>query len=469
MQYLQLISKYAACDSLEDDNEEPIPRPLPYGREVYRSGFLLNTTTTTNVNCLNMLRMKRRIFWNLVTLLKTEGGLTRTRNMEVDEMLAMFLVTIGHNIKNRTCQLLFHRSGETVCRTIRRVLVAILKLHNLLIAQPVPVPNDCMDERWKVFPVTTSEPTREYKVWSKLEEKTLVMCMVELTDQRIVEKGNFRITGLKQLERMLHDRVEQCQLLAIPHIKSKVRYFKDKFTATLELKEASGFGWDDARGCIVADEAVYADWVKSHPKASGLNNKPLPYFDELCKVFGVDHAIGADAVQAADAASILEPNAMDSDFMSDYNMSNADSYNFHEEIMEEIRNAGIDLQATGLKEVEAAASSKRRVGKGKERATSSGTKRSRNQLLEDERAMMAESIASATENIARIATNYCIEGDLAVKRQSLYYELNKLTSLTVMERTKALRHLNRDDGDAATYFQFPTDEERLDFVRSFLG
>ncbi|CAN1785549.1 hypothetical protein LINPERHAP1_LOCUS16909 [Linum perenne] len=199
---------------------------------------------------------------------------------------------------------------------------------------------------------------------------------------------------------MLHDRVEQCQLLAIPHIKSKVRYFKDKFTATLELKEASGFGWDDARGCIVADEAVYADWVK---------------------------------------------------------------------IMEEIRNAGIDLQATGLKEVEAAASSKRRVGKGKERATSSGTKRSRNQLLEDERAMMAESIASATENIARIATNYCIEGDLAVKRQSLYYELNKLTSLTVMERTKALRHLNRDDGDAATYFQFPTDEERLDFVRSFLG
>ncbi|CAN1165936.1 hypothetical protein LINPERPRIM_LOCUS34014 [Linum perenne] len=99
-----------------------------------------------------MLRMKRKIFWNLVTLLKTEGGLTRTRNMEVDEMLAMFLVTIGHNIKNRTCQLLFHRSGETVCRTIRRVLVAILKLHNLLIAHPVPVPNDCDDERWKVFP-----------------------------------------------------------------------------------------------------------------------------------------------------------------------------------------------------------------------------------------------------------------------------------------------------------------------------
>ncbi|CAN1346768.1 hypothetical protein LINPERPRIM_LOCUS40862 [Linum perenne] len=78
------------------------------------------------------------------------------------------------------------------------------------------------------------------------------MCMVELTDQRIVEKGNFRIIGLKQLKRMLHDRVEQCQFLEIPHIKSKIRYFKDKFTATLKLKEASGFGWDDAKGCIIA-------------------------------------------------------------------------------------------------------------------------------------------------------------------------------------------------------------------------
>ncbi|CAN1182471.1 hypothetical protein LINPERPRIM_LOCUS40861 [Linum perenne] len=120
--------------------------------------------------------------------------------------------------------------------------------------------------------------------------------------------------------------------------------------------------------------------------------------------------------------------------------------------MEDIMNASIDLQATRLKQAEAAISSKGRVGKGKEKATSSGMKRSKNQLLEDERAMMAESIASTTENIARIATNYCIECDLAVKRQVLYYELNKLTSLSVIECTRALRHLNHDDDDAATYF-----------------
>ncbi|CAN1817208.1 Putative nuclease HARBI1 [Linum perenne] len=95
--------------------------------------------------------MRRPIFWKLVRLLEVEGGLRRTKNMAVDEMLAIFLVTIGHNIKNRTCQLLFHRSGETICRTIHRVLQAVLQLHHLLIAQPVPVPLDCDNSTWKFF------------------------------------------------------------------------------------------------------------------------------------------------------------------------------------------------------------------------------------------------------------------------------------------------------------------------------
>ncbi|CAN1132615.1 hypothetical protein LINPERPRIM_LOCUS30174 [Linum perenne] len=65
--------------------------------------------------------------------------------------------------------------------------------------------------------------------------------MLDLTEKRIVENGNFRLLGLKELERMMCELIDNCQLLAIPHIKSEVRYFKDKFTATLEFKKASGF------------------------------------------------------------------------------------------------------------------------------------------------------------------------------------------------------------------------------------
>ncbi|CAN1774595.1 hypothetical protein LINPERHAP1_LOCUS13022 [Linum perenne] len=98
-----------------------------------------------------MFRMSRRIFRKLCTVLQEAGGLARTKNVEVDEMVAMFLLTIGHNAKNRTCQVLFHRSGETVSRIIRTVLEAVLKLHTMLLVQPVPVPDNCAYHRWKYF------------------------------------------------------------------------------------------------------------------------------------------------------------------------------------------------------------------------------------------------------------------------------------------------------------------------------
>ncbi|CAN1139133.1 Putative nuclease HARBI1 [Linum perenne] len=80
--------------------------------------------------------MKRSIFWSLCELLRVKGGLVQSNNMSVDEMLAIFLVTVGHNTKNRTVQALFHRSAETISRTIRKVLLAILKLHDMLIEKP---------------------------------------------------------------------------------------------------------------------------------------------------------------------------------------------------------------------------------------------------------------------------------------------------------------------------------------------
>ncbi|CAN1164456.1 hypothetical protein LINPERPRIM_LOCUS33139 [Linum perenne] len=77
-------------------------------------------------------------------------------------------------------------------------------------------------------------------------------------------------------------------------------------------------------------------------------------------------------------------------------------------------------------------------------------------------------MASASDNLAKIANNYCIEGDLAIRRQFLYQELATFADLTFGQRTRTMRHLSRDDGDATTYFQLPTREEKLAFVWNFL-
>ncbi|CAN1135807.1 hypothetical protein LINPERHAP2_LOCUS9075, partial [Linum perenne] len=146
--YLSSLSDFNTSTRSLTEPDEQVPRPLPYGRQVYRSSFLLNYTTTTDVYCINMLRMSPRIFWNLCDLLKEVGGLKGSENMEVDEMVAMSLVIVGYNAKNRTCQLLFHRSTERVSRTI---LLAVLNLHHVLLSKPVPVPPNNENPRWKYF------------------------------------------------------------------------------------------------------------------------------------------------------------------------------------------------------------------------------------------------------------------------------------------------------------------------------
>uniref|UniRef100_A0A803N5E2 DDE Tnp4 domain-containing protein n=1 Tax=Chenopodium quinoa TaxID=63459 RepID=A0A803N5E2_CHEQI len=45
----------------------------------------------------------------------------------------------------------FYRSGETISRQFHACLLAILKLHVVLLKKPTPIREDCDDERWKYF------------------------------------------------------------------------------------------------------------------------------------------------------------------------------------------------------------------------------------------------------------------------------------------------------------------------------
>lgn len=54
-------------------------------------------------------------------------------------------------MKNRTIGGFFLRSGETVSRNFNACLLAVLKLHQLLLKKPEPIPEGCTDFRWKHF------------------------------------------------------------------------------------------------------------------------------------------------------------------------------------------------------------------------------------------------------------------------------------------------------------------------------
>ena len=97
--------------------------------------------------------MDRCTFGILCDMVRDFGGLRPTRNMSLEEIVAMFVYTLAHHEKNRTIGLTFLRSGETVSRQFNLCLLAVLKLHELLLENPEPIADECTDDRWKYFKV----------------------------------------------------------------------------------------------------------------------------------------------------------------------------------------------------------------------------------------------------------------------------------------------------------------------------
>ena len=133
-----------------------IIRPLKKSKEqkiLERTNWLIRLTRESDSVCISQLRMDRRTFDLLCEMVSDVGGLKGTKNMSLEEIVALFLYVLAHHKKNRTISLLFLRSGETISRQFNNCLLAILKLHGLLLKKPEPITEACEDYRWKSFKV----------------------------------------------------------------------------------------------------------------------------------------------------------------------------------------------------------------------------------------------------------------------------------------------------------------------------
>ena len=105
-----------------------------------RNEKLFQLIRSSDTTCISELRMDRRTLYILCEMLRDVGGLKGTRNMELEEIAAQFLYILAHHLKNRTVKNTFFRSGETVSRQFNLCLLAVLKLHYLLLKTPEPIP-----------------------------------------------------------------------------------------------------------------------------------------------------------------------------------------------------------------------------------------------------------------------------------------------------------------------------------------
>jgi len=121
-----------------------------------KRAYLKGLVYSSDVSCYNLLRMHRATFDTLCCMLTDVGGLRPSKNMLVDEQVAIFLHILAHHVKNRVIQYNFGRSGKTISRYFKEVLNGMMRLGDILLKKPVPVPEDSTDDKWKWFKVKGS-------------------------------------------------------------------------------------------------------------------------------------------------------------------------------------------------------------------------------------------------------------------------------------------------------------------------
>ncbi|PPE00533.1 hypothetical protein GOBAR_DD02438 [Gossypium barbadense] len=440
------------------------PRIMSYTLDFYaKRDYVKRLVYASDETCIEQVRMNRSAFFKICEMLESIGGLKLSRNMLVDEQVAMFLHIISHHLKIRVIKHHFRRSGETVSRAFHSVLNAIIRLEDVLFKKPEPITTDSSDTMWKRFkncldaldrthikirvptvdkpryrtrkgdiatnmlgvctpemqfvyvlpgwegsvadgrvlrdaisrrhglkvphgcyylvdagytncegflapfrgqryhlnewrqgyqpsspqeffnmkhasarnviercfgllklrwgilrspsfyPIimsgvpqshASSQASRGSKrKWIPEEDAALVSCMVDLHNVGTFNADTgFKAGYLNELEKMLEKALPRAMLKAKPNIESRIRCLKREWSVVYDMlngQNNSGFGWDEHRQLVVAEDAVWESYVKSHKEASQFRHRSFPYYNQLTTIYARDRATGKDAQTAA--------------------------------------------------------------------------------------------------------------------------------------------------------------------------
>ncbi|KAL8498316.1 hypothetical protein ACS0TY_021584 [Phlomoides rotata] len=225
-------------------------------------------------DCKDALRMDRAAFSGLCDLLQTIGGLRNSKYVSVQEKVAMFFSILAHHTKNRSVKYQFKRSGHTVSKYFHSVLQCVCKLHSLFLVEPEPILDDNTDPRWQDFKIVNNG-------WKS--------------------DNGFRAGFQRELEKGMRALIPGTDLLATPHINSKIHQWKKDYGSLFDVLSKSGVGWNCTTHTLdVIDEGVWEAQKKADPHVKGMRFKSWPYYEQWQDIFGRDRATGEHAVAAID-------------------------------------------------------------------------------------------------------------------------------------------------------------------------
>ncbi|KAL8511442.1 hypothetical protein ACS0TY_018012 [Phlomoides rotata] len=260
-------------------------------------------------DCRDQLRMDRATFHKLCFILQSMCGLKSSRRVGVSEKVAMFLSILAHHAKNRCVKFAFKRFGQTVSKHFHAMLNSVLRLHVMFLVRPQPINEDNTDPRWHQFQdVERVKLSRGRRSWSKIEEDALILCLTNVVLERWKHDNGFKAGFQREFEKGMRKIIPGTDIVANPHINSKIYIWKKEYGALSDLLSKFGIGWNSTTSMLeVEDEGVW----ESYPHVKGLRYKTWPYYPQWIEIFGKDRATSENAIDPIDLINELYRTKMD--------------------------------------------------------------------------------------------------------------------------------------------------------------
>ncbi|PPS18124.1 hypothetical protein GOBAR_AA02452 [Gossypium barbadense] len=305
--------------------------------------------------------------------------------------------------------------------------------------------------------------------WVPEEDAALVACMVDLHNAGTFNADTgFKAGYLNELEKMIEKVLPNAMLKAKPNLESRIRTLKRDWSIVYDMligKNNSGFGWDEHRQLVVAEDAVWNSYISSHKEAAQFRHRSFPYYDQLTAIYAKDRATGKDVQIAAD---IIE----------EINVEDVAATNSHEERNDfhgseaDVSLDDMDLSATQPQpEPQLARNQGDSAFSKKKKKISDASDFST--LFNDTAALLAENIRAVGLEISKsIASEVVIQqkSEMTIQESALklYPTLCEVEGLTEDERYRALSKIPDHPTQMLIFFSLPS-AVRLEWVRRFLA
>ncbi|KAK9285420.1 hypothetical protein L1049_024613 [Liquidambar formosana] len=90
------------------------------------------------------------------------------------------------------------------------------------------------------------------------------------------------------------------------NIRSRLKTWRGLYTAVQELLNQTGFGWNDTKKMVEAEDSVWDDYLQNHSDAAQFRHRSIDNFDDISLIIGNDQANGQGAQTGIEADNIVE-------------------------------------------------------------------------------------------------------------------------------------------------------------------